>query len=98
MKPDAIILVELLPTLRGGRNGATPASQFGCVFEINGEYFDCRLDLSKSGPLLPGSSATVPVAFLYPENVVPRLTEGMQFNLWEGKTIATGRIVSISTT
>ena len=96
MKPDAIISVELLPTLSGGRNGATPAKQFGCVFEINGEYFDCRLDLSESGPLMPGCKATVPVAFLYPENVVPRLSEGTQFNLWEGKTIANGRVVSIS--
>ena len=96
MKPDAIISVELLPTLSGGRSGATPASHFGCVFELNGEYFDCRLDLSESGPLMPGCTATVPVAFLYPENVVPRLTEGMPFHLWEGKTIATGRVISIS--
>ena len=98
MKTDAVVLIELLPTLNGGRSGATPASQFGCLFELAGEYFDCRLDLSESGPLLPGRSATVPIAFLRPENVVSRLTIGTQFNLWEGRTIATGRVVSLSST
>ena len=96
MKSDAIVLIELLPTLSGGRTGATPAKQFGCLFELDGEYFDCRLDLSEAGPLLPDKSATVPVAFLCPENVVPRLAAGTEFRLWEGRTIANGKIISLS--
>lgn len=95
MKPDATVEIEMLPTANGGRAGATPPNQFGCVFELGGEYYDCRLDLTSSGPLIPGQSANVPLAFLFPEKVVPRLMEGAQFHLWEGHTIATGHVKSV---
>lgn len=71
MKADAIIAIELLPTAKGGRAGPTPPDKFGCPLEIAGRFYDCRLDLTSSGPLSPGQSAVVPVAFLCPEDVVP---------------------------
>lgn len=96
MKADAIVEVELLATSDGGRNGPTPPEKFGCPLEIEGKFYDCRFDLSGSGPLRPGHSSLVPVAFLYREDVLPLLSQGSRFNLWEGRTIGSGRVVSIS--
>lgn len=96
MKADAIVQIELLPTEDGGRSGATPSDKFGCPLEIGSKFYDCRFDLTASGPLRPGHSSVVPVAFLFPEDVIPLLSEGTTFKLWEGRTIGTGRIISIS--
>jgi hypothetical protein len=96
MKPDAIVEVELLATEDGGRNGPTPSDKFGCPLEIGSKFYDCRFDLTESGPLRPGHSSVVPVAFLFPEDVIPLLSQGTTFNLWEGRTIGSGRVISIS--
>jgi hypothetical protein len=96
MKADAIVEVELLATANGGRNGPTPSDKFGCPLEIESKFYDCRFDLTESGPLRPGYSTVVPVAFLFPDDVIPLLSQGTRFNLWEGRTIGTGRVISIS--
>jgi hypothetical protein len=96
MKADAIVEVELLATEDGGRNGPTPSDKFGCPLEIGSKFYDCRFDLTASGPLRPGCSSVVPVAFLFPEDAIPLLFEGATFKLWEGRTIGTGRVISMS--
>lgn len=96
MKADAIVDVKMFATTNGGRNGPTPPDKFGCPLEIEGKYYDCRFDLTASGPLRPGHSAVVPVAFLFPEDVIPLLSRETKFNLWEGRAIGSGRVVSIS--
>jgi hypothetical protein len=93
--PDIIASIDLLATREGGRAGPTPAHSFGCPLEYENEYFDCRLDLSDVGPLVPGTEARVPVKFLVPEHVLPRLYVGAQFTLWEGRTIGRGRVVEL---
>jgi hypothetical protein len=96
--PDAIVDIELLPRKAGGRSGPTPATFLGCPFGIDGEYFDCRLDFSDTGPVSPGTKARVPVTFLSPSLVIPRLRSGAAFTLWEGKTIGHGQVVEIRRT
>ena len=88
MNHDAVVEVSMLTTEAGGRQGPTPTGQFGCIFQVEDDYFDCRLDLSSSGPLSPGQTATVPVAFLHPEDVVPRLSVGTRCGLREARIIA----------
>ena len=55
-----------------------------------------RLDLSGIGPLSPGSVARVPIRFLCPHLIVPRLSVGSPFTLWEGGTIGEGTVIEIS--
>jgi len=94
-EPDAIVEIELFATQDGGRHSALPLPQYGCPVEISGEYFDCRVDLSEVGEILPGGKARVPIKFLYPEFVKPLLKFGLQFTLWEGRTIGSGRVVEV---
>ena len=97
MKPEILAEVSFLPTANGGRQGNTPADRFGCLVEYQGEFFDCRLDLAATGPIAPGSIVTVPIQFLAPHLIVPRLSPGARFTLWDGRTVATGSVVSVLT-
>ncbi len=94
-QPDIIAKVRLYATEAGGRKGATPSETFGCLFEFEGEKFDCRLLLQEVGFLAPGATAKVPVAFLYPELIKPRLKVGSRFTLWEAPTIGEGVVEEI---
>ncbi len=94
-QPDIIASVKFYPTEKGGRKGPTPPVTFRCLSEFEGEKFDCALFLNESGPLAPGESATVPIKFLFPELVKPRLKVGSRFKLWEMRTIAEGVVEQI---
>jgi hypothetical protein len=100
-----VIPTEMLPSLSpanplsftedGGRRLATPTTIFKCPLEFEGEKFDCGLHLEETGSLSPGSKATVPVTFLFPELIKPRLSVGSRFTLWETRTIAEGVVEQI---
>jgi translation elongation factor EF-Tu-like GTPase len=93
--PDVIANIRLFSKGEGGREGPTRSDNFGCLFEYNGENFDCRLLLDRVGPIAPGQHATVEVKFLRPELIKPRLQVGSRFSLREGKTIGEGVVESI---
>jgi len=95
--PDVIAKLTLYPVEQGGRKSATPSDYLGCIFEFEGEYFDCRLLLGDFGPLLPGTRATVPIKFLSPELVRERLQNGSRFILREVEPIGEGVVQEIST-
>ena len=97
MAAEIIARVRLYETRHGDRQGPTPADRFGCVFEIDGEYFDCRLLLEGVGSLAPGQTATVPIKFLHPDLLAGRLSDSRVFHLWEGKPIAEGEVKQIVT-
>ena len=88
-------MVQFYTTEAGGRKGPTPPETFGCPLEFEGEMFDCRLLLNEIGSLAPGATVKLPIAFLYPELVKPRLNVGSRFTLWETKTIAAGVVEQI---
>ena len=92
---DIIATVRLYTTEEGGRKGPTPSDVFRCPLEFEGELFDCGLYLDESGPLAPGAEATVPIVFLFPEYVKPRLSVGSRFTLWEVGTIGEGVVDQI---
>ena len=87
-KADILAEVRLLSTEHGGRQGPTPTDKFGCPVGIGAEFFDMRIDLSDTGSLSPGQTARVPMAFLRPDLVLPLLQIGSEFNLWDGRQVA----------
>ena len=98
MRPDIIADIKFYPTKEGGRKTNIPPEIkfFGYPFEHNGEFNDCRLLLDNFGKIEPGDSVNdVPIVFLYPELVLPKLKIGDPFKLWEGGFKAEGKIKKI---
>lgn len=93
IRPDVIVNLRLYS--EGGRQSATPSDYLGCIFEYEGENFECRLLLEDVGPLLPGGQALVPIKFLRPDLIKERLRVGNHFRLREARIIAEGVIESI---
>ena len=92
---DIIARIRLYPTAHGGRQGPTPKDRFGCLLELNGDCFDCRLLLTETGALSPGQQAEVPIKFLSFDLVKNRLAPGAKFFLRDRTIIAEGEIVKI---
>ena len=94
--PDIIVDLKFYKTEETGRKTPTSSTFFGCIFSINNDKHDCRLLLHEVGQIWPGESkADVPIKFLCPELVLPKLQKGSRFYLWEGKNIAEGKIKEI---
>ncbi len=96
IKPDIIAKVRLYSKDEGGRNRGLPLDRFGIPMFFEGEYFDCRLLLDQVGlSPEPGSVTIVPIKFLYPELIKPRLSVGKHFKLWEMKFIGEGEVLEV---
>ena len=92
---NIIAHVRLYPTAHGGRQGPTPKDTFGCLLELNGDCFDCRLLLTEIGALSPGQQAEVPIKFLNFDLVKHQLVPGGKFFLRDRKIIAEGEVTQI---
>lgn len=92
---DIIAKVRFFTTEEGGRKGPTPESFFGCPMIIKGAKYDCRLLLDEIGPIKPGGEATVPIIFLDSETVLAFLKNDDNFELWEMRTIAEGKVINV---
>jgi hypothetical protein len=97
MESDAIIEVRFKTPEEHGRRTAVQGDYYGCPFVVDGEAFDCRLLLS-GRRLELGKIYQVPVKFMNWQLVRPRLSKGKSFVLWEGKDIATGKVVCLEAT
>jgi hypothetical protein len=96
--------ITLHPTELGGRRGPILTGRdhrctvfFKNIPELADHGYDCRLLLTDvAEPLKPGHTVDgIPMAFLSESQVMPRLTVGTKFYLWEGKTIGEGEITAI---
>jgi hypothetical protein len=94
MEPDAIIAVRFKTPEENGRRSPIDGDYYGCPFCVDGEYFDCRLLLAGQ-QLELGETYEVPVQFLRPDLVLPKLRKEKEFTLWEGKEVATGKVVRV---
>lgn len=96
MKPDAIIKVRFKTTAEGGRHGPIVIGEtpYGCPLFVDGHAFDCRL-LINAQTLHLGETYELPVKFLNPDLVLPKLSPGKPLKLWEGKDIATGEVIRL---
>ena len=61
IRPDVIVNLELYS--EGGRHGATPSDHLSCIFEYEGENFECRLLLRRWGPRFPADEQESPLSF-----------------------------------
>lgn len=95
IKPDITAQIRLYSTSQGGRAGATPSDHLGCIFVYQEENFECRILLHEIGAVHTGCDALVPIKFLAPELVKPRLQAGDQFTLREIKTIGEGAVKTV---
>jgi hypothetical protein len=102
MKAQLLARITLYPPTDGGRSTATPPKTFSCplFFEnlsgLEAHGYDCRMDLSGIGPLVPGSmKEDVPLAFLSAGEVLPHMRPGVRFKLWEGRNIGEGEVLAV---
>jgi len=96
MRSDAIIKVRFKTTAEGGRQGAIIIVEhhYGCPLFVDGEAFDCRL-LILGQTLQLGETYELPIKFLNPQLVLPKLSPAKSISLWEGKEIAVGEVVRL---
>ena len=97
--PDVIIRVRFRTKAEGGRQNDIiipdcPEHHYGCPLIVEGEAFDCRV-LVTSKTFRLGMSYELPIKFINPNLVLPRLSSGTAVKLWEGKEIASGEVVRI---
>ncbi|MBI5688533.1 MAG: hypothetical protein HZC55_00440 [Verrucomicrobia bacterium] len=95
LKPDIIATVHFAPTDKGGRESPIIQPVFGCIFEHGEQANDCRLLLEGKGDIWPGQKITIPMLFLCPDLVRPRIKVGDRFQLREARVIAHGVIDEI---
>lgn len=94
MQADAIIEVRFRKTVEGGRQSPIAGTVYACPVFVDGEGFDCRLSLG-GRTLQLGKTYEISVKFMNPEMVLPKLTIGKTITLWEGKEVATGKVVRL---
>jgi hypothetical protein len=92
MKPEIILEVSFKTPEEGGRKNPVVGPQYGCPILIDGEYFDCRMLLDTT-QLILGKIYRLPVQFLSPHLVLPKLSIGKVVGLWEGKIIGSGKVI-----
>lgn len=96
LHPEIIADIRFYKPEDNGRKTPTASTFFSCIFVINEDKHDCRLLLEKIGPISPGESkSNVPIKFLCPELVLPKIKKGSKFYLWEMRNIAEGIVLEI---
>lgn len=93
INPDIIAELAFYSTESGGRQSPISLARFGCIFVYEGENFDCFVLLTKGQQVSPGDKAILPIKFLNPNLIKPRLTKGSRFKLRELRAIAEGTVL-----
>jgi hypothetical protein len=94
MEADVIIRIRLVDPIDGGRNSPIVGPDYRCPMFIRGNGFDCRLFDLGAG-IQFGKDYDVGAMFLSPGDALLGAYAGEDITLWEGKTIATGKIVRV---
>lgn len=96
MNADAIIETRFKTSAEGGRNEPISIRDipYGCPVFVGREAFDCRF-MVENRTFELGQTYDIPVKFLRADLVLPLLALGTPVILWEGKEIATGKIVRL---
>ncbi len=97
MTPEIEIEVRFLLESEGGRKNPVTGDPYpyGCPMIIDGKAHDCRL-LIGNKILELGKPYEVPVKFLNKDLALPKLFIGKSVVLWEGKNIATAKVIKIN--
>ncbi len=95
IEPDALINVRFLTSSEGGREHPIQGDKYGCPLIVKNNGFDCRFILGENMCFELGKTYQIPIKFLDSEYALSHIQEGETISLWEGKTIATGKIIMI---
>lgn len=95
LMPDAVIRVRFLTPEEGGRKSSIEGERYGCPIMVGEQGFDGRFVLEAGRCLEPGRTYDIKVAFLDPESALSVLQEETLISLWEGRTIAEGKILRL---
>ena len=93
--PDFRAWIKFFPSSEGGRKGATPGTFFGCPLLFGDSLHDCRMLLGETGPIAPGDEKEVPIKMLNIDSVREFLREGVEFKVWDGRIVGTGKITKL---
>ena len=83
-KPDITAKIYFYKKEDGGPKNRL-VEKIHCPSEINGEKFDCFVEIGKNKSVVAGDTIIVPVSFLSPKIVLPMLKVGSKFKLWDNK-------------
>ena len=96
LRPEIIGRVYMYPSTQGGKKRPIRGIQFGCPLAFEGKMYDCRILLDQTETdLRPGQTSEVPIKFLCARNIVPLLSVGSEFRLWEMGYFADGTVLEI---
>jgi hypothetical protein len=93
--PDIIAELAFYPPEAGGRQSPIHLKLFGCIFVYEDENFDCFVLLAEGQQVSPGDKTVLPIKFLRPQLIKPRLRVGASFKLRELANIAEGAVLQI---
>ena len=98
MQADILAEIYFKKTSEGGRatniKGNAPDSSYGCSLFIANEGFECRLIIGNRLFEL-GKHYVMQIKFMHSNDAISKLFINTCFRLWEGKIIATGRVIKI---
>ena len=96
VSPELEAAVWLYSASEGGRTQPTPKDFLGCLFELNGEFYDCRLLLESVGSVRPGSRFQVSIKLLRADLLLGLLSLDKSFFVREGgQRIGEGKITKL---
>jgi hypothetical protein len=97
LKPDIAVDAYFFTASEGGKRQPIPltgSAPFGCVLQVDGKGFDCRIT-ENEGVLEAGQSYQLHLKFLFWEDAKKYLPVAKQFEFWSGSVIARGTVVEI---
>ena len=98
MQVDLLAEVYFKKTREGGRatniKGTLSDSSYGCSLFIANEGFECRLMIGNQLYEL-GKHYWIQIKFMRSNSAIGKFSINTSFRLWEGKIIATGRVIKI---
>jgi translation elongation factor EF-Tu-like GTPase len=83
--PQIIVKLNLYKFSEGGRSVPILPPKFACTVNIDNQFHDIRIYIDKQNPIKPGDEVNIPMQFLYPDLVIPKLSKGKKFFLTEGQ-------------
>lgn len=90
MKPDIIASIRFLSPIEGGRATLPSGATLACIFELQGQSFDCRLQLEEASRTSTSEFSLVPISFLFPDEALSCVRKGGKFRLRDHRVIAEG--------
>ena len=93
--PDILATVRLFRSEDGGPKN-TLRGDLRCPVQLGENYYDCQMQLWEVGPLEPGAEKhEVPICFLCPDLVKDKLSQGVKFQIWDGRIIGEGTVSEV---